>query len=68
MRLYGIPLHAWNENSFKLCVMDCGSFLRTDDMSLDKGRFDYARVLISTPSIDIVSRVERLSIDGHKNY
>lgn len=64
LRLYGIPLHAWNENFFKLCVMECGSFLHTDDMSLDKGRFDYASVLISTPSLSIVSRVEGLSIDG----
>jgi hypothetical protein len=45
LRLYGIPIHAWNENFFKLCVMDCGTYLRSDDMSLDRGRFD-ARVLI----------------------
>ncbi|PNX66030.1 putative sulfate transporter, partial [Trifolium pratense] len=24
VRLYGIPLQAWNENFFKLCVLDCG--------------------------------------------
>lgn len=33
-------------------------------MSLERGRCDYASVLLSTPSLDIVSRVERLSIDG----
>ncbi|MCH87933.1 hypothetical protein A2U01_0008814, partial [Trifolium medium] len=27
VRLYGIPLHAWNEQFFKLCVFECGSFL-----------------------------------------
>ena len=64
LRLYGIPIHAWSESFFKLCVMDCGTFLRTDDMSLDKGRFDYARVLISTSSLDIVSAVDRVIIDG----
>ena len=24
LRFYGIPLHAWNENFFKLCLFDCG--------------------------------------------
>ncbi|GAU27940.1 hypothetical protein TSUD_146550 [Trifolium subterraneum] len=24
VRLYGIPIHAWNVNFFKLCVFDCG--------------------------------------------
>jgi len=49
---------------FKLCVMDCGTYLRTDDMSLDRGRFNFARVLISTPSLDIISFVDKVSIDG----
>jgi len=44
--------------------MDCETYLRLDDTSLDKGRFDYARVLISTPSLDIVSCVDNLLIDG----
>jgi len=48
LRLYGIPLHALNDNFFKLCVLDCGTFLRTDTVSLDRVRFDYARVLIAT--------------------
>ena len=36
LRLYDIPIHAWDENFFKLCVMDCGTFLRSDDMKLDR--------------------------------
>ncbi|MCI70680.1 hypothetical protein A2U01_0091943, partial [Trifolium medium] len=24
VRLYGVLLHAWNVNFFKLCVFDCG--------------------------------------------
>lgn len=64
LRLYDIPIHAWDENFFKLCVMDCGTFLRSDDMKLDRGRLDFARVLISISSFEIVSRVDKLSIDG----
>jgi len=65
LRLYGIPIHAWNDNFFKLCVMDCGTYLRTDETSLERGRFDFARVLISTPSLDFVTRVDQLLIDEH---
>ena len=64
LRLYGIPIHAWSETFFKLCVMDCGTFLRTDDCSSERGRFDYARVLVSTPSLDIVSSGLRVMVDG----
>lgn len=64
LRLYGILIHAWHDNLFKLCVLECGDYLRTDDMTLERGRFDYARVLISTPSLDIVSCVEKMVIDG----
>jgi hypothetical protein len=28
VRIYGVPLHAWNLNFFKLCVFDCGRLLR----------------------------------------
>jgi len=64
LRLFGIPIHAWSENFFKLCVMDCGTFLCTDDISLERGRFDYACVLISTSSLDIVSAGVHVMIDG----
>ena len=63
LRLYGIPIHVWNENFFKLCVMDYGTYLRTDEMSLERGRFDFARVLISTRSLDTISCVDHLLID-----
>jgi hypothetical protein len=63
VRLYGIPLHAWNESFFKLCVLDCGIFLRADSYTVEKDRFDFARVLIATSSLDVVKRVERLLVD-----
>ena len=62
--VYGIPLHAWNEKNFKLCVLDCGRYLRADSVSLNKERFDYARVLISTPSIDVVNVTEQILVNG----
>ena len=64
VRLYGIPLHAWNECFFKLCIMECGRFIRTDSCSTEKERFDYARVLITTSSTEVINCSESLMIDG----
>jgi hypothetical protein len=63
VRLYGIPLQAWNESFFKLCVFDCSRFLRADKYTLDKDKLDFARVLIATSSLEVVKRVERLMVD-----
>ncbi|GAU51462.1 hypothetical protein TSUD_413600, partial [Trifolium subterraneum] len=64
VRLYGVPIHAWSETFFKLCVLDCGRFLRTDSRTLERDRFDYARVLIATSSLEILNEVVTLSVDG----
>ncbi|KAK2363462.1 hypothetical protein QL285_088445 [Trifolium repens] len=64
VRIYGIPLHAWNCNFFKLCVMDCGRFLRSDSYTAAKDRLDYARVLISTTAMTVIKKVENLMVDG----
>jgi hypothetical protein len=65
VRLYGVPLHAWSESFFKLCVFDCGRFLRADNFTVDKDRLDFARVLIATSSLEVVKRVERLMVDDN---
>ena len=64
LRLYDIPLQAWNENFFKLCILDCGRFLRTDSCSVDRDMFDYARILIATPSLEVINCVKKLVVDG----
>jgi hypothetical protein len=64
VRIYGIPLHAWNVNFFKLCVMDCGRFLCADRYTVAKDRLDYARVLIATTSLAVIKKVENVLVDG----
>jgi hypothetical protein len=64
VRLYGVPLSAWNVDFFKLCVFECGRFIRADSCSAEKDRLDFARVLIATSDLAIVSRVERVLVDG----
>jgi hypothetical protein len=49
---------------FKLCVFYCGRFLRADSCSADKDILDFARVLIATPALDIVTKIERILVDG----
>jgi hypothetical protein len=64
VRIYGIPLHAWNVHFFKLCVMDCGRFMRSDSYTAAKDRLDFARVLIATQELAVIKRVEQLLVDG----
>ncbi|MCH79622.1 cysteine-rich receptor-like protein kinase, partial [Trifolium medium] len=64
VRLFGIPLHAWNVEFFKLCVLECGRFMSVDSSSADKDRLDFARVLIATPDLEIINRVEQVLVDG----
>ncbi|PNX71868.1 putative sulfate transporter, partial [Trifolium pratense] len=64
VRLYGIPLQAWNVNFFKLCVVECGRFLRLDNCSVEKERLDFARILIATTELESVNKVETVLVDG----
>jgi hypothetical protein len=64
VRIYGIPLHAWNDNFFKLCVMDYGRFLRSDGYTAAKERLDYARELLATPELAVIKKEEHLLVDG----
>jgi len=64
VRIYGVPLHAWNIDFFKLCVFDCGRLLKIDDITMDRDRCDYARILLSTSSLEIINRKACIMVDG----
>jgi hypothetical protein len=64
VRIYGIPLQACNGSFFKLCVMDCGRFLHSDNYTAAKDRLDYARVLIATTAMAVIKKVEHLMVNG----
>jgi hypothetical protein len=67
LRLYGVPIHAWSEDFFRLCVMGIGRFIHSDECTVDKARLDYARVLISTSQqIEIVNTSAEFIIDKYK--
>jgi len=65
VRVYGVPAHAWNEDFFKLCVMNSGRFIRADECTVEKARLDFARILVSTTQLKIVNTTSEFSIDGH---
>ena len=64
LRVYGIPVHAWNDIFFRHCVSGIGHFLYVDECTADKTRLDFARILIETPHIDILNRLSEFVIDG----
>jgi len=64
VRIYGVLLHAWNYDFFKLCVMDCGRLLKIDDITLERDRFDYARILLSTTSLEVINTEAQIMVDG----
>lgn len=64
LRVYGTPAHAWNINFFKLCASDCGKFVKADECTLDRGRIDYARVLITTTSLEVLNFTTDVLVDG----
>lgn len=49
---------------FKLCVFDCGRLLRVDEVTVEKERFDYARVLIATSSLEVINTGAKIMVDG----
>jgi len=64
VRIYGIPIHAWNTKLFKLAIFYCGRFLRLDNSIVIKDWFDYARVLLATSSLEVLNFSEIILIDG----
>lgn len=63
IRIYGTPAHAWNESFFKICVSKCGRFVRSDKCTVDRARLDFARVLISTTSIEVINSIIEVVVD-----
>jgi len=66
LRVYGTPVHAWNENFFRLCVTGIGRFIQADESTVSKARLDYARILVSTSQLEILNTTSKCVIDGRK--
>jgi hypothetical protein len=47
LRCRGIPLHAWDEQLFRMIVDSFGSFIDLDPSTVNRSKLDFARVKIS---------------------
>ncbi|PNY11622.1 hypothetical protein L195_g008233 [Trifolium pratense] len=64
LRVYGIPVHAWNDNFFTLLSKPFGIFLNADDSTSKKLTMDVARLLIRTPDLKPVDELFNVNIDN----
>lgn len=64
IRCQGIPLQGWSEQLFKLLVTSLGKFISVDWCTMQKKRFDIARVLIRTSSWEAINRIVKVRING----
>ncbi|WJX52428.1 hypothetical protein P8452_38544 [Trifolium repens] len=64
IQIFGIPLHAWEESSFKMLAGRFGVFLDFDEATIAKHRFDMARVKLRTVRRMLIDTVVQLSVLG----
>jgi len=66
LRIYGVPINAWNDAFFRMYVSSFGRFLHANECTVDKARLEFARILISTTILEIVNSSVDFFIDGCK--
>ncbi|KAL8498658.1 hypothetical protein ACS0TY_021845 [Phlomoides rotata] len=65
---FGVPMHAWNPNFFKLVSLKFGKMLRIDDNTISKKNVQMARVLIKTPYSEISRDPFPVMVDDRKFF
>ncbi|GKV25907.1 hypothetical protein SLEP1_g35285 [Rubroshorea leprosula] len=60
----GAPLNVWGSDFFEKMGSSWGKFICLDDNTSKKGRFNIARMLISTPIMDTISVRRQIKING----
>ena len=63
-RVYGIPLHVWDEPFFKLLGSMFGTFQDFDEETVMANRLDYARILVSSPRMNLIEGQIQISVVG----
>jgi hypothetical protein len=64
IQVYGIPLHIWGDNFFKLIGNKLGSFVDFDAETACMARFDVARLKIIAASWGCIDEVVKLEVEG----
>lgn len=64
IKVWGVPLHVWNEKFFKRIGSKFGTFVEFDEDTIEIIFFDVARILVSTKRMSLVEEHLRISIMG----
>jgi hypothetical protein len=62
LRCRGIPLHAWDEQLFRMIVDSFGSFIELDPSTVNRSKLDFARVKISSSKMEFIDKVINISV------
>ncbi|WJX93169.1 hypothetical protein P8452_74729 [Trifolium repens] len=57
LRCRGIPLHAWDEQLFRMIADSFGSFIELDPSTANRSKLDFARVKISSSKMEFIDKV-----------
>jgi hypothetical protein len=64
VNMFGVPLHAWGEHSFRALANRCGAFLSLDAGTSKRSRLDVARVKIEVPLGSRIDHTYKLMVHG----
>jgi hypothetical protein len=64
LRIFGVPIHAWNLNFFTQVVKPWGTFIKADDGTMKKTTMDVARIMIRTSCQLVVDEFIDVKING----
>jgi hypothetical protein len=64
LRIFGIPVHAWNDGFFSKVAEQWGTFMNTDVVTSKKQSMDVARILIRTSCHNVVDEYLDVKING----
>lgn len=64
IRCQGVPLQVWNGEFFEKLVSSLGRYVSMDSTTMSKKRFDVARVMIQTSSLETITRIIKVKING----
>lgn len=59
-------MHAWNLYIFASLVSDCGKVIKVDEVSSENLWVDYARIMITTPTLSAIDIMKFMWVGGRK--
>jgi hypothetical protein len=66
--MYGIPLHAWGEATFRNLASKCGVFVEVDAATRNMERLDSARVKVTARLCEQIDFTIKLVIQGARYF